>query len=103
MAVKSAEPRRSPAPDRRPAPAAMAPSAAAAQLSPVRALQQRLGTQGMQAALRARLTAEAPAVASPSGESARPSATAAASPARQAAPQVDGASAGPAPAASTPE
>jgi hypothetical protein len=105
MAVKSAEPRRSPAPDRRPAPAAIAsPSVAAvSQASPIRASQQRLGNQGMQVAIRARLTADPPTAAPSSGESVRPPATAAASPTRQAAPQVAGATASPASATATPE
>ena len=57
MAVKSAEPRRSPAPDRRPAPVAAVSrvAAAAPEMTPVRALQRRLGNIGMQAAFRERL------------------------------------------------
>jgi Novel toxin 15 len=59
MAVKSAEPRRNPAPDRQPAPVATASRSmvAAPQVNPARALQQRLGNIGMQAALRQRSTA----------------------------------------------
>ena len=111
MAIKSAELRRNPAPDRQPAPAAaVARSAAAtAQMSPVRALQQRLGNQGMLAA-RSRLAADqsAPPQSSAEGASARAPAPAAAvkSPPEQVmppqtAPQVTAATASPAPATST--
>ncbi len=98
MAVKSAEPRRSPAPDRRPAPAApvLRNTVAAQEMTPVRALQQRLGNIGMQVAFRERLAPAPPAGAAPpaaetlGAPAPAASPTAQASPTEQAAPVAQG-------------
>lgn len=96
MAVKSAEPRRIPAPDRRPVPAAPLSRSAPAvpEMTPVRALQQRLGNIGMQAAFGERL-APAPVGAAPPGAEAPGAPLPAASPAVHASPAVQAAQGAP--------